>query len=71
MLIYQHSDRYSGHQESVKEVLNAILRLKINFMRILELQNSLCHCLYYVGMPIPNLDQSLAKAEEKRKFQKS
>ena len=47
-LVYEHSHGYSGHVESVQEVLDGHVCLLVHGVRLLQLQHPLCHGLHHV-----------------------
>lgn len=61
VLVDEHPNRNSRHVESIQEVLDAVLRVMINIMRLLKLQYALSHGLYYVRMSVSNFDQIAAE----------
>lgn len=63
MLIDEHSYRNSRHVESVEKILNTIFRHSVHVVGFFELEHALRHRLHHVSVPIPNLDQVLAKSE--------
>ena len=47
-LMKQHPQRYSTHVEPIEKVLNVHVSLIVDFVRVLQLQNSLSHGLYHI-----------------------
>ena len=44
----QHPERYPTHVEPIKKVLNVHVSLIVDFVRVLQLQNSLGHGLHNI-----------------------
>lgn len=61
MLIDQHPNGNSGHEESVQEVLNVVLGLGVDVVRFFQFQNTLRHRLHDVLVSVPDLYQRLAE----------
>lgn len=65
VLVDQHTDGNSGHEEPVQKVLNVVLRLSIDVVRFLELQHPLRHSFHDVLVPVPDLHQRLTESTRK------
>lgn len=68
VLIDQHANGNAGHEKSVQKILNIILSLNIHIVGVFELQDTLRHRLNNVGVPVPDLYQSLTESAKKEGF---
>lgn len=67
MLIYKHSDGYTGHVEAIQKILYAMLHGGVNMMRIFKFLYSLSHGWNNISVTISNFRQSLHKSLKKIK----
>lgn len=62
VLIDERANADATHVEAIEKVLNAVLRYCVDVIRVLELENALCHRLDDGRVPIANLPHRLGKA---------
>lgn len=65
MLINEHTNADTTHQESIQKVLNVLLGFSVNSVGLLHLQNAHGHVLHYVGVSVHYVVECLVKSGSK------
>lgn len=61
MLVDEHPDGNTIHVEPIEEVLDVGFSVGINLVGILQFHHTLSHCHHYIGVSVPDLQQSVCE----------